>query len=98
MSWLVEGGGGVRITVHIQPRASRSLVVGPHGDALKIRIAAPPVDGAANDALVDFLASTLDVSRSAVTVVSGSSSRRKVVAVEGVGLVEVRERLGLVDG
>ncbi len=85
--------GGVRLTVQIQPRASRTEVVGLHGDALRIRLSAPPVDGAANDALVRYLAERLEVARGAITLVSGRSSRRKVVVLEGVSPDEVRRRL-----
>ncbi|HTK57032.1 MAG TPA: DUF167 domain-containing protein [Gemmatimonadales bacterium] len=76
--------GGVEIALHIQPRASRTEVIGAHGDALKIRLAAPPVDGEANDELVRFLAKTLGVTKSAVTIVRGATGRKKVVRVEGV--------------
>ena len=72
------------LIVHVVPRARRSEVAGRHGDALKVRIAAPPVDGAANTELVRFLAERLNVPRGAVTVVSGTSGRRKTVSVEGV--------------
>jgi uncharacterized protein (TIGR00251 family) len=75
------------ITLHIlvQPRASRSEIVGPHGDALKVRLAAPPVDGAANEELVRLLAKELDVPRGNIEIVSGFTSRRKTVRVSGVG-------------
>lgn len=75
---------GVRLTLHVQPRASRTEIAGLHGDALKLRLAAPPVDGAANEALIRFLAERLGVPRSAVTLVSGATSRRKVVEVSGM--------------
>ena len=78
-----EGGGVVRFAVHVQPRASRSEIVGLHGDALKVRLAAPPVDGAANEALVALLAEALAVGRRAVRIVSGASSRAKTVEIEG---------------
>ena len=78
-----EGAGVVRFAVHVQPRASRSEIVGLHGDALKVRLAAPPVDGAANDALVVLLAEALAVGRRAVRIVSGASSRAKTVEIEG---------------
>ena len=76
--------GGVRFTVRVQPRASRSEVCGVHGDALKVRLAAPPVDGAANEALVALLADELDVARRSVRIVSGEASRSKTVQVDGV--------------
>ena len=85
--------GGVRLTLHIQPRASRTELAGRHGDALKVRVAAPPVDGAANAELVRFLAELLGVAKSAVEIVSGVSGRRKVVRVVGVGPAEAEHRL-----
>ncbi len=86
---------GVRIQVRVQPRAARTEIIGAHGDALKIRVAAPPVDGAANEALVRFLAGQLGVPRAAVTVVSGQRGRTKVLRVTGITLAEAVERLGL---
>jgi len=77
----------------VQPRASRTEVAGVLGDQLRVRLTAPPVDGAANEALVRFLAERLGVPRSAVRVVSGETGRSKVVAVEGIGLSEARDRL-----
>jgi len=87
--------GGVSIRVHVQPRASRTEVLGLHGNALKIRLAAAPVDGAANDALIRLLASLLDVPRSAVAVTSGRAGRRKMVSVAGVTSSQVAVALGL---
>ena len=79
----------------MQPRASRTEMAGRHGDALKVRLAAPPVDGAANEALVRFLADQLGVPRSAVRLESGAGGRAKVIAVEGIGLEDAARRLGL---
>jgi uncharacterized protein len=76
-------GNTVRVSVHVQPRATRSEIVGLHGAALKVRLQAPPVDGAANEALVVLLADRLGVARRAVKVVAGASSRAKMVEVEG---------------
>ena len=75
----------VRIGVYVQPRAARTEAAGMHDGCWKIRIAAPPVDGAANDALVEFLAERLGIAKSRVRVVSGASSRRKIVEIDGVG-------------
>jgi len=82
--------GHTRFTVHVQPRASRTEVVGMHGDALKVRVAAPPVEGAANEELVRFLARQLGVPASAVRVVAGESGRRKVIDVAGLDAAVVR--------
>ena len=73
-----------RFVVHVQPRAKRSEVAGRHGDAIKVRLAAPPVDGAANEELVRFLAEVLGVPRRAVHLTAGLTSRRKTVEIEGL--------------
>ncbi len=89
--WLrVAADGRLTLTLHIQPGAKKTEVAGEHGDALKIRLAAPPVDGKANAALLAFIAERLGVSRSAVTLKSGQTSRRKVVEVEGASVEAVR--------
>ncbi len=75
---------GIRLTIQVQPRASRTELAGRHGDALKVRLQAPPVDGAANEALVRFLCESLGVGRSAVRIVSGQGGRRKTVTGEGI--------------
>jgi len=87
--------GGVEISVRAQPRASRNEIVGLHGDELKVRVAAPPVDGAANGELIKLLAKTLGVSRSALRVTRGEGSRSKVVRVESVTVKRARTDLGL---
>lgn len=69
--------------MHVQPRASRSEIVGVHGDAIKIRLTSPPVDDAANEELVALLARELGVARSAVRIISGARARSKVVEVVG---------------
>ncbi len=85
MSFVSAVPGGVRLRIRVQPRASRTEVAGPHGGELRIRLQAPPVDGAANDALVRCLAGALGVPRSAGEIVSGLAARRKTVAVRGIG-------------
>jgi hypothetical protein len=80
--------------VHVVPRARVTAVAGRHGDALKIRLAAPPVDGAANAELVRFLAERLGVPRSAVTIAAGQGGRRKTVKIEGVETAAVVRALG----
>ena len=79
-----SAGGRVRFSVRVQPRASKTEVVGVHGDALKIRLSAPPVDGVANAALIEFLAEIFAVSRRAVMILAGESSRLKIVEIEGI--------------
>jgi uncharacterized protein (TIGR00251 family) len=75
-------GTAVRVSVHVQPRASRNEIVGVHGAALKVRLQAPPVEGAANDALIALLAERLGVARSAVRVIGGTTSRAKTVEID----------------
>jgi uncharacterized protein (TIGR00251 family) len=72
------------LVVHVVPRARRTEVSGWHGDAIKVKLAAAPVDGAANAELVRFVAERVGVPRGAVTIASGATARRKTVAVEGV--------------
>ena len=97
MSPVLAGGesGELRLTVHVQPRASRTEIVGLHGDALKIRLTTPPVGGAANTALVAFLADRLGVARDQVWILGGAGSRRKVVAITGTTVAKARQALGL---
>lgn len=95
----VEGIGsspkGCRILLHVVPRASRTAVTGVHDGRVKLAVAAPPVDGEANDAIVRWLAKTLGVGRDAVVIASGATGKKKTVEVEGIGVEEVRAALGL---
>jgi uncharacterized protein len=84
---------GVRLSIRVQPRAAANEVAGIHGDALKIRLTAPPVEGAANEALVNFLAESLGITRRDVTIVAGSSSRSKIVELTGITEDRVRRLL-----
>lgn len=77
------------------PNAPRSEVVGWLGDALKVKVHAPPVEGRANDALCAFLADTLDLPRRAVTVLRGDTSRQKLVRIDGLTLETVKAKLGV---
>lgn len=83
------------LALHIQPGAKKTELAGLHGEALKIRLAAPPVDGKANAALLAFLAKACGVSKSAVELVSGETSRSKRVKVRGADMAVLN---GLVDG
>lgn len=80
-----------RLIVQVQPRASRSEVAGRYGDAVKIRLAAPPVDGAANEELVRFVAELLKVPKSAVTITAGLTAKRKTLEIAGVPPEAVNE-------
>ena len=85
--------GGVTLAVRVTPRARKNEIVGAQGEALKVKLAAPPVEGAANAALCEFLADRLGVRKSAVTIITGRTSRHKVARVEGVTTDEARARL-----
>ena len=93
MSWLAADPDGVTLRLHIQPGAKKTEVVGLHGEALKIRLAAPPVDGKANTCLIGFLADRLGVAKASVSLVSGESSRAKRVRIAGVDPSLVRDHL-----
>ena len=84
----IERSEGVEIRIHIQPRASKTEIVGLYGNALKIRIAAPPVDGQANAELSRFLARQLGIPQQYVQLISGLSSRQKRIFVKGKTLAE----------
>jgi uncharacterized protein len=91
---LRETAAGVSFKVRVQPRASRTAITGVLGDEiLKIALAAPPVEGRANESLVRFFAELLDVPPSAIEIVSGGQSRNKVVRVAGVSAEHVRAKL-----
>jgi uncharacterized protein len=83
----------VTLSIRIQPRASKNGIVTMEGGGLKIRLTAPPVDGAANEALVKFLADTLSIPKSHVEIVSGHTSREKIVRISGINDAEVRRVL-----
>ncbi len=83
-----------RVTVKVQPRAKRTELGGKSEDAYKVRLAAPPVDGKANDELVRFFAERFGVARSAVRIVRGETSRNKVVEIDGVAADQVARTLG----
>ena len=84
---------GATFTVKIHPRARKNAVTGKIGDALKISLTAPPVEGRANQALREFLAELLNVPRSSIKIVAGQNSRSKVISVSGLSVEDVRSRL-----
>jgi uncharacterized protein (TIGR00251 family) len=73
-----------RLKVYVQPRSSRNEVTGMHGDSVRIRLAAPPVDNAANEALIAFVAQTLDVPKRHVRLAAGATSRNKQIEIDGI--------------
>jgi uncharacterized protein len=90
-----ENSDGVSFAVKIQPRAKRNAIVGELGDALKIALTAPPVEGRANEACIKFLSNLLEVPRSSVSIACGETSRRKVIRVAGLTADELRKRIEL---
>lgn len=84
---------GLQFSVTIQPRASRNEIVGVHNDTLKIKLTSPPVEGAANKACLKLLGKILGVAPSKLSIVSGASSRNKVIQVEGLDEARFREQL-----
>ena len=90
-----EGEAGVTFAVKVHPRAKKNAITGEFGNALKVSLMAPPVDGRANEACIEFFAKLLKVPRSSVTIASGQASRSKGIRVAGVTAQQVRERLGI---
>ena len=91
--WLREDDEGVLLDVHLQPGARRSALCGEHGGRLKIAIAAPPLEGRANEALVEWLAKQIDLPRRQVQLVAGRRSRDKTLRAAGISAAQVLRRL-----
>ena len=89
---------GATFQVKVHPRARKNAITGVVGDALKVALTAPPVEGRANEACIAFLANFLNVARSSVTIAAGESSRQKLIRVAGMQAAQVEERLGTVLG
>jgi uncharacterized protein (TIGR00251 family) len=85
---------GAMFAVKVQPRAKQNAITGELGDTLKLALTAPPVEGRANEACIEFFANLLDVPRSSITIASGETNRRKVIRVARMTADEVRRRLG----
>jgi uncharacterized protein (TIGR00251 family) len=90
-----DSPGGVTLSVKIHPRAKKDAITGTLGGALKVSLTAPPIDGKANDACIEFFAKLLQVPRSSVTIASGRTSRGKLIRVSGLSAEEVRRRIGI---
>jgi uncharacterized protein (TIGR00251 family) len=88
-----ESAAGVTFAVRVHPRAKKNAITGELGDALKVFLTTPPVEGRANDACIEFFAKLLKVPRSSVTIASGQTSRNKVIRVVGVTGQHLRDRL-----
>ena len=94
MVTIHEKDGVVTFAVRVHPRAKKDAITGELGDALKVSLTAPPIEGRANEACIEFFTKLLKVPRSSITIASGWTSRNKVVRVAGLRAQQVRERLG----
>ncbi len=90
---IKESAGAVTFPVKVHPRAKKNAITGEIGDALKLSLTTPPVEGRANEACIEFFAKLLKVPRSSVTIASGQSSRNKVIRVAGLSADQVRCRI-----
>jgi len=88
-----DTASGATFQVKVQPRARRNAITGETGDAIKLALTAPPIDGRANEACIAFFAELLNVPRSSVTIAAGVSSRNKVIRVAGMSAAQVQQRL-----
>jgi uncharacterized protein (TIGR00251 family) len=95
MVTIHDSPAGITFAVKIHPRAKKNAVTGEVGDSLKLSLTAPPVDGKANDACIEFFAKLLEVPRSSITIAAGHSSRNKVIRVAGLTGPQVRQRLSI---
>jgi uncharacterized protein len=94
---IKETSRGLTFLVKVQPRARRNEITGVVGDALKLSLTAPPVEGRANDAVVEFLADFFDIPRSSVTITSGKTNRLKAICICGIRVEQLRQKLAAVD-
>jgi uncharacterized protein (TIGR00251 family) len=92
---IQDSANGATFAIKVHPRAKKNGITGEVGCALKLSLTAPPADGKANQACVEFFAKLLNVPRSSVTIASGHASRNKVIRVAGITAQQVRERLGI---
>jgi uncharacterized protein (TIGR00251 family) len=90
---VIETDDAVSFVVKVHPRAKKNAITGELGDAIKLSLTTPPIDGRANDACIEFLAKLLKVPRSSITIASGAGSRNKVIRVTGVTAQYVRDHL-----
>ncbi len=90
-----DAPSGATFSVKIHPRAKKNAITGELGDALKVSLTAPPIEGRANDACIEFFANLLKVPRSSVTITAGESSRRKIIRIAGMSADDIRRRLAI---
>ncbi|HKS71772.1 MAG TPA: DUF167 domain-containing protein [Terriglobales bacterium] len=92
---IKESASGVTFSIKVHPRARKDAIAGQLGDALKLSLTAPPIDGRANHACIEFFANLLKLPRSSITIASGQNSRNKVIHIAGLSAAELRQRLNL---
>ena len=90
---LKESNGAVTFQVRVVPRSSKNQIVAAAGEAIKVRLTAPPVDGKANEALIKFLAEILEVSRGQIEIISGEKSKQKTMRVRGITIAQIKEKI-----
>ena len=90
-----QTAAGVTFAIKVHPRAKKNAITGAVGDALKVSLTAPPIDGGANEACIEFFAKLLKLPQSSVTIASGESSRAKTIRVAGLSAEEIRKRIGM---
>ncbi|HVR24760.1 MAG TPA: DUF167 domain-containing protein [Candidatus Polarisedimenticolia bacterium] len=90
-----DAPGGALIAIKVHPRARKNAITGELGDALKVSLTSPPVDGRANQACIEFFAKLLKLPQSSVTIASGQTSRTKLLRVSGLAAEEVRKRIAM---
>jgi uncharacterized protein len=88
-----ESAGGVTFAIRVHPRAKKNAITGTHGEALKLALTAPPIEGRANDAVIEFFAELLRLPRSSITIAAGQTSRNKVVRISGITARVLEEKL-----
>lgn len=94
---LQQTVNGITFAVKVQPRARKNAITGTIGEALKLSLTAPPVEGKANQAVINFLADFFDIPRSSVTIASGKTNRLKMVNIRGARLDHLQQRLAAVN-
>lgn len=97
MDWIRETSEGLRLPVRVIPRAAKTEIQGIHGDALKIRLNSPPVEGKANQALLRYLSDELDIPRSQIQLTSGETGRNKILLITGLSKPELLRKIGLTN-
>ena len=95
MITIHDSPAGATLAIKVHPRAKKNAITGEVGDALKVSLTAPPVEGRANDACIEFFGKVLNVPQSSITIAAGENSRNKVIRVAGLSAEEVRRRLGV---